>query len=81
MTGIGACHGGAFLSAEEKAHLEKIAGIVGTPARATSPRRDEGPAVGMRFEAVGIENTEENRRAYRRVLAESPVLPTTSPPS
>jgi len=29
---------------------------------------DEGPGtIGMRFEAVGIENTEENRRAYRQV--------------
>ena len=28
---------------------------------------DEGPGtIGMRFEAVGIENTEENRRAYRQ---------------
>lgn len=34
---------------------------------------DEGPAtIGSRFEAVGIENTEENRRAYRQMLFETP---------
>ena len=34
---------------------------------------DEGPGtIGSRFEAVGIENTEENRRAYRQMLFESP---------
>lgn len=75
MTGIGACHGGAFLSAEEKAHLEKIAGMIGTPGKGITAC-DEGPGtIGMRFEAVGIENTEENRRAYRQVLFESPGAP------
>lgn len=34
---------------------------------------DEGPGtIGARFEAVGIVNTEENRRAYRQMLFESP---------
>ena len=70
--GIGACHAGAFLSAEEKAHLEKIAAAIGTPGKGITAC-DEGPGtIGMRFEAVGVENTEENRRAYRQVLFESP---------
>jgi fructose-bisphosphate aldolase class I len=71
MSGIGACHAGAFLSAEEKAHLEKIAAMIGTPGKGITAC-DEGPGtIGDRFEAVGVENTEENRRAYRQVLFES----------
>jgi hypothetical protein len=30
-TGLGSCHGGAHLSSDEKAHLEKIAAMIGTP--------------------------------------------------
>ena len=72
MSGIGACHAGAFLSVEEKAHLEKIAAAIGTPGKGITAC-DEGPGtIGDRFEAVGVENTEENRRAYRQVLFESP---------
>ena len=72
MTGIGSCHGGAFLSDDEKAHLEKIAAMIGTPGKGITAC-DEGPGtIGDRFAAVGIENTEENRRAYRQVLFESP---------
>ena len=71
-TGIGSCHGGAFLSADEKAHLEKIAAMIGTPGKGITAC-DEGPGtIGDRFAAVGVENTEENRRAYRQVLFESP---------
>ena len=71
MSGIGACHAGAFLSVEEKAHLEKIAAAIGTPGKGITAC-DEGPGtIGDRFEAVGVENTEENRRAYRQVLFES----------
>ena len=71
MSGIGACHAGAFLSAEEKAHLEKIAAMIGMPGKGITAC-DEGPGtIGDRFEAVSVENTEENRRAYRQVLFES----------
>lgn len=71
-TGICSCHGGAFLSDDEKAHLEKIASMIGTPGKGITAC-DEGPGtIGSRFEAVGVENTEENRRAYRQVLFESP---------
>jgi fructose-bisphosphate aldolase class I len=71
MSGIGACHAGAFLSDEEKAHLEKIAAMIGSPGKGITAC-DEGPGtIGDRFQAVGVENTEENRRAYRQVLFES----------
>ncbi|KAA8494018.1 Fructose-bisphosphate aldolase [Porphyridium purpureum] len=66
------CHGGVHLSSEEKTELEKIAEMIGTPGKGITAC-DEGPGtIGMRFEAVGIENTEENRRAYRQILFETP---------
>ena len=71
MSGIGACHAGAFLSETEKAHLVTIAAMIGTPGKGITAC-DEGPGtIGDRFEAVGVVNTEENRRAYRQVLFES----------
>ena len=71
-TGIGSCHGGAFLSDAEKAYLEKVASMIGTPGKGITAC-DEGPGtIGDRFAAVGIENTEENRRSYRQILFESP---------
>ena len=37
---------------------------------------DESPAtIGRRFAAVGVENTEEHRRAYRQVLLTTKGLP------
>jgi|TARA_B110000008_G_scaffold76291_1_gene77560 fructose-bisphosphate aldolase class I len=71
-SGVGSCHGGCFLSDSEKAHLEKIAAMIGTPGKGITAC-DEGPGtIGDRFAAVGIENTEENRRSYRQILFESP---------
>lgn len=60
--------GGAFLSAAQKAELEDTAAKVATPGKGLTAC-DEGPAtIGMRFEAVGIENSEETRRKYRQML-------------
>ena len=64
--------GGTFLSAAEKAALEATAAAVATPGKGITAC-DEGPAtVGARFEAVGVENSEENRRRYRQMLFEAP---------
>jgi len=64
-------HGGAFLSAEEKARLEEIAARIATPGKGITAC-DEGPGtIGSRFEAVGVENTEEHRRVYRQMLFET----------
>lgn len=69
---LGACHNGKHLSAERKAELERICEMIGTPGKGITAC-DEGPGtIGMRFEDVGIENTEENRRLYRQMLFESP---------
>jgi len=64
--------GGSFLSASEKAALEATAAAVATPGKGITAC-DEGPAtVGARFEAVGVKNSEENRRRYRQMLFEAP---------
>lgn len=64
--------GGTFLSAAEKAALEETAAAVATPGKGITAC-DEGPAtIGGRFEAVGVENSEENRRRYRQMLFEAP---------
>lgn len=64
--------GGTFLSAAEKAALEETAAKVATPGKGITAC-DEGPGtIGDRFEKVGIENTEENRRKYRQMLFEAP---------
>jgi fructose-bisphosphate aldolase class I len=64
--------GGTFLSAAEKAALEAIASAVATPGKGITAC-DEGPGtIGDRFQKVGVENTEENRRRYRQMLFEAP---------
>lgn len=63
--------GGTFLTAEQKAALEETAAAIATPGKGITAC-DEGPGtIGGRFEAVGIENTEENRRKYRQMLFEA----------
>lgn len=63
---------GAFLSVAEKARLEEICGRIATPGKGITAC-DEGPGtIGSRFEAVGVENTEEHRRVYRQMLFETP---------
>eukprot|EP00304_Pavlova_gyrans_P002526 CAMPEP_0206048652 /NCGR_PEP_ID=MMETSP1466-20131121/24722_1 /ASSEMBLY_ACC=CAM_ASM_001126 /TAXON_ID=44452 /ORGANISM="Pavlova gyrans, Strain CCMP608" /LENGTH=394 /DNA_ID=CAMNT_0053423719 /DNA_START=44 /DNA_END=1228 /DNA_ORIENTATION=+ len=63
---------GAHLSASQKAELAEIAALVARPGKGITAC-DEGPAtIGGRFEAVGVENSEERRRAYRQMLFEAP---------
>jgi len=64
--------GGTWLSAAEKAALEKTAEMIATAGKGITAT-DEGPAtIGSRFEDFGIENSEENRRLYRQMLYDSP---------
>lgn len=66
------CHGGAHLSAEQKAELLRVCAAICTPGKGITAC-DEGPGtIGARFEKVGVENTEENRRIYRQTLFETP---------
>jgi fructose-bisphosphate aldolase class I len=63
--------GGTHLTKNQKAELEKTAAMIATPGKGITAC-DEGPAtVGSRFEAVGIENSEETRRVYRQMLFEA----------
>jgi len=63
--------GGTHLTAAQKLELEKTAEAVATPGKGITAC-DEGPGtIGARFEAVGVENTEENRRSYRQMLFEA----------
>ena len=66
------CHGGAHLTSERKAELEAICAAIGRAGKGITAC-DEGPGtIGTRFENVGVTNTEENRRAYRQMLFETP---------
>jgi fructose-bisphosphate aldolase class I len=68
---VGFSVGGTFLSPAEKRALEETAAAVATPGKGITAC-DEGPGtIGARFEAVGVENTEENRRLYRQMLFEA----------
>lgn len=70
-SGLGACHGGAHLSAASRAELARVARLIATPGKGITAC-DEGPGtIGGRFEAVGIENSEEARRSYRQMLFET----------
>ena len=63
--------GRSFLSTTEKAALEETAAAVATPGKGITAC-DEGPGtIGDRFEKVGVENSEENRRLYRQMLFEA----------
>lgn len=63
--------GGSWLTAAQKKALEETAAAVATPGKGITAC-DEGPGtIGSRFEAVGVENTEENRRRYRQMLFEA----------
>lgn len=63
--------GGTHLTKAQRAELEKTAEAVATNGKGITAC-DEGPlTIGSRFEAVGIENTEENRRSYRQMLFET----------
>ena len=69
--GLKTCHGGAHLSAATKAELERVAALIATPGKGITAC-DEGPGtIGGRFEAVGLQNSEEARRSYRQMLFET----------
>ncbi|KAI8465806.1 MAG: fructose-bisphosphate aldolase [Monoraphidium minutum] len=66
------CHNGAHLSKERKAELEAVCEGIAQRGKGITAC-DEGPGtIGDRFAKYGIDNTEENRRAYRQMLFEAP---------
>ncbi|CAK0861435.1 unnamed protein product, partial [Prorocentrum cordatum] len=62
----------APVQGERKAELVEIVSQICTPGKGITAT-DEGPGtIGIRFEAVGVENTEEHRRQYRQMLYKTP---------
>lgn len=64
--------GGVFLTPGQKVALEETAAALATPGKGITACDESAGTIGRRFEAVGVENTEENRRKYRQMLFESP---------
>ena len=62
------CWGPTHLSTAQKKALEETAQAVATAGKGITAC-DEGPGtIGGRFEAVGVDNSEEIRRQYRQML-------------
>lgn len=64
--------GGSHLSSERKEELKQTAEKIATFGKGIIACDESPGTIGKRFEAVGIENTEENRRSYRQMLFETP---------
>ncbi|KAL7540647.1 hypothetical protein ACHAXR_010276 [Thalassiosira sp. AJA248-18] len=61
-----------FLSAAQKYALESTAAALATHGKGITACDESAGTIGKRFEAVGVENTEENRRIYRQMLFTAP---------
>jgi len=54
--------------------LNKIAQAMVAPGKGILAADESGPTIAKRFKAIGVESTEENRRAYRNLLLATPGL-------
>ena len=63
-------HNGSYLSKEQKEALLRTATALATPGKGITACDESAGTIGKRFEEVGVENTEENRRSYRQMLFE-----------
>lgn len=61
----------SWLSEESKATLEAVVEHIGQPGKGISACDESGRTINPRFEKVGVEGTEERRRAYRQMLFEA----------
>ena len=61
----------AFLSEEAKASLEAVVEHIGQPGKGISACDESGRTINPRFEKVGVEPSEDKRRAYRQMLFEA----------
>lgn len=62
----------SFLSQEQKDALEGTAAALATNGKGITACDESAGTIGKRFDAVGIENTTENRRVYRQMLFTTP---------
>ena len=60
-----------FLSADQKLALERVVEHIGQPGKGISACDESGRTINPRFKNVGVEPTEEHRRAYRQCLFEA----------
>ena len=61
-----------FLTAAQKHALERTAEALATRGKGITACDESAGTIGKRFDDVGVENTEENRRAYRQMLFTAP---------
>ena len=73
--GTGAAARRDWLSAEAKAKLEAVVEHIGQPGKGISACDESFSTIDPRFRAVGIDPTEEHRRAYRQCLFEAEGAP------
>jgi len=55
-----------------KEELIRVAKEIGTPGKGILAADESTGTIGKRFEGISVENTEENRRAYRQLLVTAP---------
>jgi fructose-bisphosphate aldolase class I len=67
-------HGGKHLSIRAKEALVSTARALATKGKGITACDESAGTIGKRFDAVGVENTEENRRIYREMLFKAPNL-------
>jgi len=60
------------MTIEQIAELNKIAKAMVAPGKGILAADESMPTIEKRFKALGIENTEDNRRAYREMLFTTP---------
>jgi fructose-bisphosphate aldolase class I len=63
--------GAPHLTMERKRELEATAAAICTAGKGIVACDESAGTIGARFQAVGVENTEENRRQYRQMLFET----------
>jgi len=60
-----------WLSKEQKASLQSVVEHIGQPGKGISACDESGRTIDPRFAKVGVEPTEDKRRAYRQMLFEA----------
>ena len=64
-----------WLTEENKKALEAVVEHIGQPGKGISACDESGRTINPRFEKVGVEASEDKRRAYRQMLFEAPGAP------
>jgi len=57
-----------YLTEEQRANLKRVAESIVAPGKGILAADESTGTIGKRFAAINVDNTEENRRAYRELL-------------